>query len=154
MYYVSRAGYKKMYEDYLAYGEEIKRVNREVGESAARDRDLRENPEFMSLRVKAMYELPSQREVLYRKYQEAVIIEDTDSYKNFDGKTVIVGSIVDLDFDDEPCTYTILGDDEGDIDNDILSCNAPIAQALIGKKVGDKLEWQGESIKILKVSRI
>lgn len=154
MYYVSRAGYKKMYEDYLAYGEEIKQVNREVGESAARDRDLRENPEFMSLRVKAMYELPSQRDALYRKYQEAVIIEDSDSYKNFDGKTVIVGSVVDLEFDGEPCTYTILGNDEGDIDNDILSCNAPIAQALIGKKVGEALEWKGESIKILKVERV
>ena len=35
MYYVSRDGYKKMYENYLAYGEEIKRVNKEAGESAA-----------------------------------------------------------------------------------------------------------------------
>jgi len=154
MYYVSRAGYKKMYEQYLEYGEEIKRVNREVGESAARDRDLRENPEFMSLRVKAMYEIPSRREVLYRKYQEAVIIEDTEAYKNFDGRTVIAGSVVELEFDGEPCRYTILGNDEGDIDNDILSCNAPIARALIGKRVGDELEWKDESIKILKVTRI
>ena len=52
-YYITKNGYKKLYEDYLNIDKEITEVNKMMGESVKRDNDLRENPEFMELRVRA-----------------------------------------------------------------------------------------------------
>ena len=93
-YYITKNGYKKLYEDYLNIDKEITEVNKMMGESVKRDNDLRENPEFMELRVRAMYELPAKKKSLWDKYNSAIIIEETDEYKNFDGNTVIRGCLV------------------------------------------------------------
>lgn len=150
-YYISQKGYEKMYEEILNIDDQIDITNKRMGESARRDNDLRENPEFMELRVKAMYELPSKKEELKRKYSTAVIIQDTKEYKEFDGTTVVIGAEVTLEFDGDICTYLILGNDEGDLKNDILSCEAPISKALIGKKVGEVIRYDNVQIKILGV---
>ena len=152
MYYISRVGYKKLLSAYDNVDNEIAELNRKIGESVKSDNDLRENPEFMQLRVKAMYELPQKKKTLLQKYRDAVIIEDTAEYKNFDGTQIIIGSVATITFGDEECTYTILGNDEGDIDNDILSCEAPLSKLLVGKKVGDKFIFNDEDIVILKIT--
>ena len=40
----------------------------------------------------------------------------------------------------EKSTYQIVGDDEADIGNGLLSVNAPLGRALINKTVGDSVE--------------
>jgi len=64
--------------------------------------------------------------------------------------------IKDLD-DEEEILYTIAPPDEVDVDNDIISVKSPIGAALLGKKVGDKVEVEvpAGTIKyeILKISR-
>jgi transcription elongation factor GreA len=40
--------------------------------------------------------------------------------------------------DDETVTYRIVGDDEADAKQNLISVNSPIARALIGKSEGDE----------------
>lgn len=154
-YYITKAGYQQLYEDYINVDNEINETNKMMGESVKRDNDLRENPEFMELRVKAMYGLPAKKQTLWDKYNSATIIEETEEYLQFDGKTVIRGSKVKLNFDGEDiCEYQIKGSDEGNLNNNILSCEAPMAQALLGKHLGSVVEFNGMSIEIMKIERL
>lgn len=154
MYFISKKGYEIKYNEFLNVDNEIIETNREMGESAKRDNDLRENQEFMQLRVKAMYELPQKKERLRLCCENAIIIEDMDEFKNFDGSKVIIGSTVKLDFEGDICEYTILGSEEGDIDNGILSCEAPIAQSILGKRKGEEIEFNGCKIVIKEIMKL
>ena len=103
---ISKKGYKKLCEELKNVDGEIIETQREMGESAKRDNDLRENPEYMELRVKAMYTLPQKKQKLYERVKDCKIIEETNEYKNFDGN-VIVGSKVKVICDGEEETYII-----------------------------------------------
>ena len=151
---VTRIGYEKLESEIKRIDEEIQKTNIRMGESVKLDNDLRENPEFMDLRYKAMYVLPKQKEELQRVLKNVTIIEDTDEYKNFDGKTVIPCAkvVITIDGDDEE--YSILGYGETDIDNGIISYDAPIVQAIMGKHVGDVVSFNGMQIIIKSVTRI
>ena len=60
-----------------------------------------------------------------------------------DGR-VVFGSTVDLEEEDSGSrvTYQIVGDDEADLKQGLISISSPIARALIGKVVGDVAEVQ------------
>ena len=60
-----------------------------------------------------------------------------------DGR-VVFGSTVDLEDEDNGAsvTYQIVGDDEADLRQGLISISSPIARALIGKVVGDVAEVQ------------
>lgn len=151
---ISRAGLVKLKAELEAVDAEIQKTLNEMGESAKRDNDLRENPEFMELRVKAMHTLPAQKEKLYWKIKEAIIIEDTSEYKEFDGTTVIVGATVTFTMDGAEKKFTILGSTEGDLKSCILACDAPLAQAMLGKHMGDTFSFNSRTIVIKKIEKI
>ena len=52
---------------------------------------------------------------------------------------VVFGSTVDLEEEDSgtKVTYQIVGDDEADLKQGLISISSPIARALIGKEAGD-----------------
>lgn len=58
------------------------------------------------------------------------------------GGHVVFGSTVDLEEESsgERVTYQIVGDDEADLKQRLISISSPIARALIGKAVGDIAE--------------
>ena len=58
------------------------------------------------------------------------------------GKIVKFGAKIKLTDEDtdEDSSYQIVGEHEADINNGLLSINAPLARALIGKTVGDSVE--------------
>jgi transcription elongation factor GreA len=58
------------------------------------------------------------------------------------GGKVVFGSTVHLvdSTDGTEAKYQIVGEDEADIKNGLLSIGSPIARALIGKKEGDEVE--------------
>jgi transcription elongation factor GreA len=62
--------------------------------------------------------------------------------------------VVDADTDQETC-YQIVGPDEADIKNGLLSISAPLARALIGRGEGDTVEVNtpggGKSYEVLSV---
>lgn len=110
-----------------------------------------ENPCFMEERSKIVA-LYNRKMTDMSKYRGCIIIEDMPEYINFDGETVIIGCKVRLDFDgDEEC-YWIKGTNEMDIDHDVMSCESPLSVCLLGKKVGDEIEFRGAKIKVLEVS--
>lgn len=152
-YYVTREGYQKLYDEIGLQDILHDEIEKEMGRSVKRDNDLRENPEYMELRVKAMYAIPAQKRELLLKYQSAVIIEDTPEYINWDGETVIRKCKIVINYDGDEEVYTILGSNEGDFQNGILSCESPLVLALLGKKVGDVIDFNGSIIKIVSVKK-
>jgi len=60
------------------------------------------------------------------------------------GGRVVFGATVELEDEDsgETVTYQIVGEDEADIKQGLLSINSPIARALIGKEAGDVATFQ------------
>ena len=59
-----------------------------------------------------------------------------------------------MKMDGEIVEYTILGSNEGNIEEDILSCNAPLVEALLNHKVGETISFRNIKIEILGVSKI
>ncbi|MEO8925436.1 MAG: transcription elongation factor GreA [Caldimonas sp.] len=57
---------------------------------------------------------------------------------------VVFGSTVDLEEEESgtKATYQIVGDDEADLKDGLISISSPIARALIGKETGDIAEVQ------------
>ena len=153
-YYVTIEGYKKLCDEIDLQDVLHDEVEKEMGRSVKRDNDLRENPEYMELRVKAMYGIPTKKKELLMKYQSAEIIEQTKEYLDWDEKTVIRKCIVTIDYEGDVETYTILGANEGDIDNNILSCESPLVLALLGLKEGETTYFNGSKIKVLSVKRV
>lgn len=156
MKYYTREGFKKIKEEYENIDNEYHETTKLMGKSDEMDSDLRENPEFMELRVKAMYGIPSRkRELAQELKKNIIIIEDTDEYKNWDGKTVIRKCQINISIDgmlgEE---YTILGCNEGDISKDIISCEAPLVMALLGHKIGEEVEFNGMKITINSVTKL
>ena len=142
---ISKNGYEKLCEEYHLMDQKITDTQRKMGESAKRDNDLRENPEFMELRVKAMYILPAEKEKLYKRMHDCMIIEECEFYKSFDGSKVIPGSKV---------VYDIDGDNESDLDNDIISAATPMAKALIDKHINEIIDFNGMKITIKSIEKI
>ncbi len=60
-----------------------------------------------------------------------------------DGR-VVFGATVDLEDEDSGAkvTYQIVGDDEADLKQYLISISSPIARSLIGKEAGDSAEFQ------------
>ncbi len=69
----------------------------------------------------------------------AILVEHDASKKT----TVLFGAKVTVE-DEEGAlqTFTIVGEDEADMASNKVSYISPIAKALIGRKVGDTVEWQ------------
>ncbi|MCY4310958.1 MAG: transcription elongation factor GreA [Rhodospirillaceae bacterium] len=94
----------------------------------------------------AEYPAPKERQTfiegrlmeLEDKISRAQVIDPT----TMKGNIVRFGATVTLaDEDtDKESTYQIVGEDEGDIQNGLLSLTAPLARAMIGKETGDSIE--------------
>jgi transcription elongation factor GreA len=69
------------------------------------------------------------------KYAQVIDADSVDPNEVSVGKKVTYQEVGE----DEPETYTIVGSDESDPLNGKISNDSPIAQALLGKKKGDKV---------------
>jgi len=97
--------------------------------------DLRENAEYHAAREQQSFNEGRIAEI-EQKLSNAEIIDVTKV--NADGR-VVFGATVELsnlDIGDE-VTYKIVGEDEADIKQAMVSVNSPIARAVIGKSQGD-----------------
>jgi len=97
--------------------------------------DLKENAEYHAAREQQGFIEGRIREIEAKLSNAQIIdVKDIDA-----GGKVVFGATVDL-IDEESgqeVTYQIVGDDEADIKAGLISINAPIARALIGKEEGD-----------------
>lgn len=100
--------------------------------------DLKENAEYHAAREQQGF-IEGRIAEIEAKLSNAQIIDIT-KLSNVSG--VVFGATVTLFNvnDESEVTYKIVGDDEADIQNNLISVNSPIARALIGKKEGDVAE--------------
>ncbi len=113
------------------------RISKAIAEARAPG-DLSENAEYHAAREQQSF-IEGRIAAIEHALADAQIIDVTKI--NAEGN-VVFGATVDLinmDNSDE-VTYQIVGEEEADINERLISITSPIARALIGKTVGDVAE--------------
>ena len=105
--------------------------------------DLRENAEYHAAREQQSF-IEGRIAEIEHKLAHAHIIDVTKLHA---GGRVVFGATVELvNVDsDEEVRYQIVGEDEADIKEGLISVTSPIARALIGKLEGDEIVVQTPS---------
>ena len=119
--------------------ERLKRVDRPRVIKAIADArahgDLRENAEYHAAREQQSF-IEGRIQDIEGKLSNAQIIDVTQVPAN--GKVVVGATVQVLDLEtDLEHTYQIVGDDEADSKQGLISISSPIARGLIGKTEGD-----------------
>ena len=100
--------------------------------------DLKENAEYHAAREEQGICEAQIRDIEYKLSVAQVI--DVTTLTNT-GKVIFGTTIKLLDLDsDKEMIYRIVGDDEADIKQNLISVNSPIARGLIGKLAGDEVQ--------------
>ncbi len=102
--------------------------------------DLRENAEYHAAKEQQGF-IEARIKDLEGKLSHKHVIDVTE----IDAKgKVVFGSTVELLEEDNEAEieYKIVGEDEADIKNNLISYTSPIARALIGKSEGDVVSFQ------------
>ena len=149
--YLTSEGFLKLEEEL----DHLKKVERPEVINALKEAraqgDLSENAEYSSARDRQGKLEGRIKEIEYT-LENATIIEN-----NNDGK-IKVGSVITVKYDDDDDEeeYTIVGTNEADPFSNKISNESPIAQAVIGKKGGDKVSVDSPNgsfnIEILKIA--
>lgn len=102
--------------------------------------DLSENAEYDAAKERQGF-IEGRIAELESKLANAQIIDPTTIDA---GGRIVFAATVDLEeqSNGEQVTYQIVGEDEADIRQQKISISSPIARALIGKTVGDVVEFQ------------
>jgi transcription elongation factor GreA len=97
--------------------------------------DLKENAEYHAAREQQGF-CEGRIQDIEAKLSNAQVI-DISKMANT-GKVIFGATVTILNLDtDQEVTYRIVGDDEANIKNNLISVNSPIARGLIGKSVDD-----------------
>ncbi|TFZ37796.1 hypothetical protein EWW49_00325 [Pseudomonas syringae] len=140
-FYLSRKGLERLSAQRDQLREDLQRSTKEMGESVKRDNDLRENPEYMQLQTKVSYELPNKIAEITKILDTHLLIEDTEAIKNGLLDEVQVGMQVTLvDEEGAERLISILGYEESNPEEGVVSYLTPVAKILIHKGVGDEVE--------------
>ncbi len=108
--------------------------------------DLKENAEYHAAREQQSF-CEGRIQDIEAKLSNAQIIDVTKMPNN--GKVIFGTTVTILNVDtDEETTYRIVGEDEADIKNNLISVISPIARGLIGKQVDDLVTIQTPKGKI------
>ncbi|HRK01600.1 MAG TPA: transcription elongation factor GreA [Oligoflexia bacterium] len=128
---------KRMLEDELKRLRSVERpsVIKAIEEARALG-DLSENAEYSAAKERQSF-IEGRIQELNAKLASAQVIDPT----TISTDKVVFGATVVLSDQDsgKEVTYKIVGTDESDIKQNKLSVSAPLARALIGKKVGDEV---------------
>ncbi len=123
--------------------ERLKRVERPriiaaIAEARAHG-DLKENAEYHAAREQQGF-IEGRIKDIEGKLSHAHIVDVTDEHTKAqaNGKVIFGATVEVLELEsDEQHTFQIVGDDEADSKNGLISISSPIARALIGKYVDD-----------------
>lgn len=134
---MTRAGYEKIKAD-LDHLEnvEMPAIAKRVAEARS-EGDLSENAEYHGAR-ESQGMMQAKINLLRDKLARSSIVDPSKLPK---GEVVFGATVVvqDLDFDDEE-TFILVGAGEEDYDSGKILVTSPLAQGLLGKKVGEKVE--------------
>ncbi|RMG16871.1 MAG: transcription elongation factor GreA [Deltaproteobacteria bacterium] len=111
------------------------RISEEIGRARELG-DLKENAEYHAAKEKQGL-IEARIKYLEDRLARAEVID----VSKLSGDRVVFGATVELyDVDNEvEVTYTIVGEDEADLEHNKISIKSPIARALIGKSVDDEV---------------
>ncbi len=132
------AGAQKLKDELVRLKEERPKISREIG-IAREHGDLSENAEYHAAKERQGL-VEARLKDIEDKLARAEVIDPT----KLSGDRVRFGATVSLtNLDsDEASTYQIVGADEADINQGLISISAPLARALIGKSIGDEVVVQ------------
>lgn len=141
--YLTRDGLaelKKEYEDLTSVRrpEVLSRVTQ-----ARSQGDLSENAEYVAAREDLSF-IDGRIDELEELLKQAILISETRS-----SHMVKLGSKVTLHHNGKKDEYTVVGEWEADPTEKKISHKSPLGQALIGKKVGEKVEVEAPAGRIL-----
>ena len=145
---VSWASLEKRKEEYQFLVTKKIPENKEAIAVAREHGDLKENSEYKMARQDndTLMALKSQME------KELRVARGSDFSDATTGQ-VSLGSVVELQSGGEKTIYTILGAWDGNPEKNVLSYLTPLAQAMIGKKVGDKVKVGPQEYTIASIKR-
>ena len=152
--YLTQEGYERLTQE-LEYLKKVKR--KEISKAIEHARslgDLKENAEYHAAK-EAMSHNEKRVAELEDKLSRVEIIQETavDSTKAYIGSKV---RLLDLAIDSE-IEYTLVGPDEADPLNELISVTSPVGKAILGRAIGDEITINvpaGElKYKIIAISR-
>lgn len=134
--YLTREGYQKLQKDL----EELKKrkvvLSGEIAEAREKG-DLKENAEYHSAKER-LGEIMSRIARVEEQLSTARLIDEIEIKKD----QVQIGvkvTLLEKDSKEEFC-WTLVGQAESDPSNGRISVNAPLAQGIIGRKVGEEVK--------------
>lgn len=132
-YILTAEGLKK-YEDELYYlkNERYKEITQAIKEARAQG-DLSENAEYQAAKEEQR-QVDGRIEELEEMLMNVEVVDESD-----DNSVIRIGSVVrikDLEYDEE-LNYQIVGGSEANTDENMISNESPLGQALIGCVEGD-----------------
>ncbi len=134
---MTRTGFDKLKADlYVMENEQMPVIEKRIAAARA-EGDLSENAEYHGAR-ESQGMLQAKINMLRDKLARADIVDTSKLPKD----QVVFGVTVkvkDLDFDDDE-EFTLVGAGDEDYDVGKILITSPLAQGLLGKKVGDKVE--------------
>ncbi len=136
---MTAAGFSRLEEELRRLKSEERPAVIKAIEEARAHGDLSENAEYHAAKERQAW-IEGRLEEIEGKVSRAEVIDPS----SLSGDTVMFGAtvtVVDEDTDEES-TYQIVGTEEADIKQGLLSVAAPLARALIAKSVGDSVDVQ------------
>jgi len=135
--FLTRAGYDKLVKELEPLKAMKQQLSKDI-EEAREKGDLKENAEYHSAKEK-LGEVMTRIAKIQDKLQNARLIDELNIPKD----TVAIGCIVTVkDEDGDEASYTLVGEDESDPAEGLISVYSPLASGLLGKKVGETVEVQ------------
>lgn len=128
------------------------KIYSKMREMAKEDNDYLGSFTYERLRQELRVDIPAEKDRIKRKIAKAKIVEDI--IDKFDGETVTIYTKVTLDYEGEKETFSILPVSESIYDEDIISCDAPIVEQILGKKKGESILFNETIVKIVNVEKI
>ena len=131
---------EKALQEELLYLKSTRRPEISKAIAEAREHgDLKENAEYHAAREQQSF-VEGRISIIEGKLAEAQVIDITQMPET--GR-VIFGTTVTLENADtgETMAYQIVGDDEADIRQNKISCNAPLARAIIAKEIDEEIDF-------------
>lgn len=146
--YLTRNGLEKIKEE-LRYLKEEKRQELAAYMGAAlEDGDLRESAAYDDARQQQSANearIADLEEIIHR----AVVVQHEE------GQEAVARLGANLKLEDEnggQIDFYLVGTHEADILENKISDESPLGQSLVGKRIGDAVEWRGTTYKVLSVS--
>ena len=143
--YLTKEGLEELKKEY----EELTKVTRPdvlARVSQARSMgDLSENAEYVAAREELSF-IDGRIEELEELTKQAVLIQESHSKGS---NTVKLGSTVTVNIKGKKEEFTVVGEWEADPHDKKISHESPLGKALIGKRVGEKVEVEAPAGKVL-----